>query len=380
MRYKRWCFGMLGFILAVLLFIMGVNYYADIYGYFTFQSGDYADVDFKIGSVNVYYRVFKANHILNFGDQYDAYILGGSKAGSFHPEKMQEMDGYRYYNLFEYHGTMTEYKLIVDFLLKHTDVKKIIISLSANEVSRLTFDSDADIMQIPAVWKDEPQLMEYLHFLTLDVTKGLQKIWDEMKNGKTVYTRNFTGGERDVQYLYPRRDADWDGFLAKNLLKNFDARMARLFKKNQKADYYDECLDIAGQIKAECDAAGVELEFWFTPTFISGMARFESTYFWDYLRELAQITNFWDFNGYSDINLNPSNYIDTDHCTYALADFVIDTISGKASYPGFGYYVTKDNVDEYLQKRKEDYNRLKQEYLETGTIALKSKDDASFIP
>lgn len=371
---------MLGFILAVLLFISGVNYYADIYGYFTFQSGDYADIDFKVGTDETYYRVLKGNHILNFGDQYDAYVLGGSKAGSYRAEKLQEMDGYRYYNLFEYHGTMPEYKVIVDFLLKHTNVKKIIICMGGKETDRLSYKSDADVMQIPAVWKDEPQIAEYIHFLTFDVTKGLKKIWDEFQNGKSVYTENYLHGERNLNLMYERRNINIDYYVQRNVLIDFPERLEKLFTTNSKDVYSRECLNLVKQIKAECKAAGVELQFWFNPTFVSGLTNIESTYFWNYMRDFAQITDYWDFNGYSGINMNPYNYLDQAHCTYEVSDLVIDTVAGKASYPGFGYHVTKKNVDEYLQKRREDYNRLKAEYKETGTIQLQGIDDDSYIP
>ncbi len=380
MQYRKWCFGMLGFILAVLLFIAGVNYYADIYGYFAFQSGDYADIDFKVGTAETYYRVLKANHILNFGDQYDAYILGGSKTGTYTAEKLKELDGYRYYNLFEFHGTMTEYKTTVDFLLKHTDVKKIIICLGSRESSRLVYDSDSDVMQLPAVMTGKSRIAEYIHFLTFDVTEGLKKIADQIRNGKTVYTENYTDGERNVDNLYASRAKNPDRYVRKKTLEDFQTRLQALFTSPVRDPYYQECLDLAEQIKAECDAAGVELQFWFSPTFVSGLSTIESPYFWNYMRGLAQITDYWDFNGYSDINLNPYNYLDHAHCTYEVAELVVDTVAGKASYPGFGYHVTRDNVDEYLLKREEDYNRLKQEYLETGTIQLQGIDDDSYIP
>lgn len=379
MRYKRWCFGMLAAILAVLLFIAGVNYYADLYGYFTYQSGDYADIDFKISESSTYCRVLKANHVLHFGDQYDAYILGGSKTGSCRTEKLQEADGYRYYNLYEPHGTLTEYKTIVDFLLKHTDAKKIIVCMNGREPNRLTYNSKADVMQIPAVWKDEPQIAEYVHFLTLDVTEGLKKLWNEFRNGKSDPSVNRTGGERNLDRQYGLRKADADSYVKKNLLNGLSRRLNTIFTKNHKAPYYRECLNLIRQIKTECGAAGVEVQFWFNPTFLTGLNNIESTYFWNYLRDLAQITDYWIFNGYDDINLNPYNYLDPSHCGYEVSDLMIDTVAGKASYPGFGYHVTRDNVSEYLQQREADYNRLKQEFLETGTVQLPGIDDASYI-
>ena len=41
--------------------------------------------------------------------------------------------------------------------------------------------------------------------------------------------------------------------------------------------------------------------------------------------------------------------------------------------------ITKDNIDKYIQNRRESYQKLKKEYEETGTVQLQTKEDESYI-
>ena len=60
---------------------------------------------------------------------------------------------------------------------------------------------------------------------------------------------------------------------------------------------------------------------------------------------------------------------------------MLDIRYGKdANGDGFGILLTKDNVHEYLDQRRDDYNRLKEEYETTGTLQLPGMDDPSFLP
>ncbi|MDO4345099.1 MAG: hypothetical protein Q4C50_09885 [Eubacteriales bacterium] len=378
MQYKKWCFGILGVIAAVVLFIAGMNYFVDPFGYFTFQSGDYNDVDFKILDTQHYQRVLKLQHVLHFKDQYDAYILGGSKTGAFCTEKLQEMDGYRYYNMYEFQGTLPEYEMLVEFLLENAAPKKIIVNFSGAEVHRIVNNNESVVMQNPALLTGESQIGEYLDFLMKDVRSSFEVLADQVKNGKPETVHNYTGGERNLDALYNSRRGNTQ-MTAGNVLRNYESRLERIFADTNQAKYSAECLEVLQNIKSMCDENGVELMVWFAPTFITGTMDYEGTAYREYLRKVAAITDFWDFGGYNDITMNPYNFFDWGHCYYEVADLVIDTVAGKDSYEGFGYHVTPENVNEYLKERQAQFEKLKQEYLETGTVALGSMEDESWI-
>ena len=125
MTTKKWCISFVCIILAALLFIMSVNYFYDPYGYFRSQSGDCYDLD-----ENDYLREQKAEHIKHISDQYDAYLIGGSKAGALRTDKLKELDGYNYYNCWVLSGNFQDYEAYTKYIVEHKKAKKVLLQIS----------------------------------------------------------------------------------------------------------------------------------------------------------------------------------------------------------------------------------------------------------
>lgn len=376
MKFKKWNIAFLGLICGVLAMVAAINYFVDPFGYFAFRSGDYEAIDFPVDTT-YFQRGLKTNHVLNFSEDYDAYLIGGSKAGSYQAETLQELDGYRYYNLYETGGSFYEYELATEFLIKYANPKKIVLNISGGEVRFLKRDQEDMSYRIPAVMTGESQLQEFLDFLFLDISESFDRLKERM-GGKEYFELTSTG-QRNLTKYYQAIAEDWDTYTQKQVLADFDAHMKTLFTTNQADKYYDECLDYMKSIKKICDANGVELLVIVAPSFIGEMSEHDSTYYREYLQRLAWITDYWDFSGYHEINLNPYNYYNEGHFYYEMTELIVDTINGTDSYPGFGFYVTKDNVAEHMADRQADYDLLKQEYKETGTIQLQGREDQSCL-
>ena len=378
MNYKKWNIGVLCLVLAVFAALASVNYFVDPFGYFSFQSGDYEAIDFPVDTT-YYQRELKAQHILHYADQYDAYLIGGSKSGSYRAEKLSELDGYRYYSLYEAGGSFYEYELETEFLLEHADPKKIVLSISGGEVNYLKRNQEDITVKVPAILTGESRFQEMLKFLFMDVTESIDRLKERL-NGKSYAELTMTG-ERNLSRYYQKIESGQDmvQYTREAVLDTFDARMKTLFRTDKEAAYIQESLASLRRIKELCDENGVALMVIVAPSFISEMGKFESSYFRNYLNEIALITDYWDFSGFHDIDLNPYNFYNDGHFYYEVADLVIDTITGKDSYPGFGFYVTKENAAEHLAGREAEYEKLREEYLETGTIRLFGQEDASCL-
>ena len=146
MTTKKWCISFVCIILAALLFIMGVNYFYDPYGYFRSQSGDCYDLD-----ENDYLREQKAEHIKHFSDQYDAYLIGGSKAGALRTDKLKELDGYNYYNCWVLSGNFQDYEAYTKYIVEHTKAKKVLLQISTSEIKQFDRESRGAIYETPAM-------------------------------------------------------------------------------------------------------------------------------------------------------------------------------------------------------------------------------------
>lgn len=370
------------FVACLVLGIMGVNIFVDPFGYFHFQGGDYDRIDFGM-TTEQYLRYFKAEHIKNYADSYDAYIIGGSKTGAYRPEKLQELDGYRYYNCWINSGNFNDYLNYTKFIIDHTNAKKIILQLSGGEVRFFDRQSDGDMNVIPAEVMGTSQTLETFDYLFKDVRVGLGQLKDESIDKlnhveKTSYPNPITG-EKNLDKYYTAYEKDPNGFIQKYVLMNFDQQMKTLFTTDTKQPAYEQNLAALQEIKDLCDQNGIALQVILAPSFIGEMSEQDSSYYLDYLEKIVMITDVWDFSGYNDIDLNPYNFYNDGHFFYEVADLIVDTMAGKQQVADFGVYVTKENMMEHFQQRKADYERLQKEYQQTGTIALKGYNDSSKI-
>ena len=109
-------------------------------------------------------------------------------------------------------------------------------------------------------------------------------------------------------------------------------------------------------IKALCDENGVDLIVVAGPVFFSKRAEFECNAYYDYMEQLVEVVNVWDFTGITNINNNPHNFYDPTHYNDAVANEMIKTIFNDTQMnEEFGILLTNDNVEFYLYNRKKDF-------------------------
>ena len=376
MKSRKWNIIFFLWILMVLAGLAIFNYRLDPYGYFTFRSGDYDDIDFSFNLSVILPRYMKLNHVKNFPELHDAFLIGGSKAGAYDPAKLSELDGYSYYNMFVLGGNLKEYVLETDYLLKYAHPKKIILSLSGGEVLHEGLKQENLTYRYPAAETGKSEFVEYFSFLFKDPFQSYAKY---RRRTDLSFLEAPRTGERNLAVLYKRKRNKWIRQTKRNVLGSFDEHMSDLFTRDQDHAAIQYCLDSVKSIRDKCAKAGVELTVVMAPAFIGEMSEFESSSYRDYMIKLALITDYWDFSGYHDLDLNPWNFYNEGHFYREIGDAVIDVMRGENVYEGFGTYVTRENVMDHVARRKADYERLQAEYRESGTIQLQDMDDESCL-
>ena len=77
-------------------------------------------------------------------------------------------------------------------------------------------------------------------------------------------------------------------------------------------------------------------------------------------QKLASLTDYYDFSGLDSVTLNNYNYYEGVHYRYLVGDMIIKRIfdCGNINIPGdFGVLVTKKNVNEHIQKQKQELEK-----------------------
>ena len=367
MTAKKWSISFVIIIIIILLGIAILNVIVDPYDYFDGIDGINSNIH-----DNSYIRVFKANHIKKFGNNYDAYLIGGSKGGCYQSEKLKELDGYNYYNTFITCGNFEEYYIFSKFIIENTNAKKIILNLSGFEC---LFDVRTGLKQeTPAILTGKSEVAEFISFLFKNPKLSI----DEIRHSSATDRQN-DDGSRNLATYYKNRSENPEKYVNEKVIYDLDKDLKMMFEKFSTRTFssFPNDINYLRKIVNLCKENNVELLVINSPTPLTSRQDFESEVYINFLAQVAQVTDFWDFTSYNDINLNPYNFYDDAHAFYEVNELVIDTIKGTKSYEGFGKYVTKDNVYEYLQERRTDFYKLQKEYEETGTVKLGGYEDAS---
>ena len=362
MNAKKWTLAFVGLIVIAILAIMTLNYVVDPYKYFASQSGDYYDVD-----EDDYVREQKIEHIKKNPDKYDAYLIGGSKAGAIKTENLSKIDGYNYYNCWLLSGNFPDYLAYAKYIVENTSAKKILLQISTSELYEFNRTEKGTIYETPAEISGESKFAEVVSFLMKNPKIAIEELLDT----EPKYY-NKPSGERDLQKYYDYLNANIEGY-----------RYYLWYMKQQAEPYYkymdkevpedtetvNACIDILRQIKQLCDDNGVELQVFFGSLFAGQMVYYEGESFYDFLEQVVMVMDedVWCFNTYNDVALCVYNYYNPAHYFYEVGDLMIDTMAGKpCQYEGFGVKLNRENVGSEIVKRRKKLAEWKEFYKKNG--------------
>ena len=307
-------------------------------------------------------------------------MLGGSKAGVLSTERLSEYTGKNYYNFYVAYGCFSDYLTYASWLIDTVGIDEITLHLSSIEVQMFDRSQVNEIYEVPAFVNGDAWdiLLENLNYLCRNIETSVEYAMED-KTTKENGMDSLITGERNYSYPYQLIEKDEQKYIKKYVMPRYKQNLELLFEKGVEEPAMEANVEAFQELKALCDEKGVTLKVVIGPTFLAEIFKFESEDYYTYLRHLVDVTDIWDFSGFTPENLNPYNFINEGHYKNVVADAMVDTMYGKGSRENFGILLTKDNIDGYIQNRRESYQKLKKEYEETGTVQLQTKEDESYI-
>lgn len=365
MNDKKWIMGFgVIFILLIIAFVI-FNYTFDFYRYFHAKE---AQKFYFVPTV----RKVKMRHIEQNKDKYEGYILGGSKSGAINADLVSMYEGKNFYNLCVPIGSFTDYKAFTKYIAENTSANEIILHLGNIELFHYT------TTDVPATITNRKKdyIKEFASFLFMNPVQ----IIGELENATSRYT--YANGSLNYETVYDLYNKIGAKEFTETYVipKNYEYLAYKTFDGVQKELLeFNNNLVALGEIAEICRANDIELKVIIGPTFVYELQQYEGQDFWSYLRGIASITDFWDFSGFTDIGLNPCNFINEDHYNNKVADKMINVVYGKEKVEGFGEYVSGDNFDKYITKRAQKFDEMKAIYDETNEIKLFDENSSSYI-
>jgi hypothetical protein len=371
-RAKTWCLLFGSICVLAIVFIIAVNYFfLDAYGYFSDlpygQSGNS-----RAAAINAKIRYIRKNP-----DLYTGFIVGGSRTGVLDPALVSKYTGLSFYNLCFSEGDEGIYEDVINFLVENTQVKQIILQLNGQEISQSTISPKyyaLDLSMLSLVSELKMNLLS-------DCTRNLLNFVLRRQVFVPTIQKN---GMLDAIEKYSPEERVSLGFVEKNVLPYFQDNYRGIFtdKFEDNFPFLDFVPDSLERIKRKCLLHDVKLVIIVAPTAVEVLAHIESPVYYGFLQSVSRIGDFYNFSGFSKYNFNPYNFVDHAHYRREMGDKMLDIIFNKdpPTDDDWGLLLTPDNINEYLDRRKETYAALKAMYEKSGTMMLGAITDDSFIP
>lgn len=406
--------------MITVLLLTGVNYVVDPFYFFRWNEGISQDPG---NPTSANRRARTACLLKNSpSDTYQGIIVGGSKSWPISEELMRTYTGQNWLSCSVASGNFNDYENIIRYALQHQDLNEVVLHLSGYEVKGS--EASAEWYRMPEFVTTDNELNDILYYLFT----GFEESVNHLAEGTAPnLTERFTVEEPDpLQYSPLNEDNYWiaDGMgmheIADMNEESMDAATVRIqtavfsrlhyyygstvvwgeqdeYVKNQVLSYYGtslndrldrifnvtknlaekrECLRHLQNIIDLCEEYDVNLTVIVGAAFLGERAHYEGPEYWDYLYEVAQMTDFYDFSYFCDINMNPYNFYDYGHYLDFVAYVIIDNVFGDAVIP-FGHTVTAENVEDCISERQAYFYMLEREYQETGTVQLEERGSES---
>ena len=341
--------------------------------------------DWKKGEIaggEVIFREAKTQFISQKDVPYNAYILGGSKAGFLKPATFDLYSGKHFYNFYTDVGLFSNYERFSNYIIDRQgkNAQEILIHLSTYETNG--YDDAVYVpyeMQANIFLKAKSRLQ---FFKEKYLNSGY---FNNLRNFHRIQKSNIEpSGEINSSECEQKSAQNPEKFVETYVLNNFQVNLKKLFYEEPHLRFCKKDIEALKRIKRRCDENGTKLTVVIGAHFISAYADEFGSDFDAYLRDLVSVAGeVWTFCGFCGENRNPYNFVNAGHFWKFVGDKMIETMyspePNTRDMDSFGILLNADNIDEYIESQKQKWLALKAEYDATGTITLLGKSDASYL-
>lgn len=283
----------------------------------------------------------KTKYILSNPDKFDSLIFGSSRAGFV--DVTQLNDG-TYYNLCSSEAVPAEHLHILKVLKKNGFVPENVL-IFMDDISCFV-DPATHEQMLYRVPYPSGGLISHLKFYAkycdlITISESLEVIRNH-GSGDEGYTERYreNGSER-LDHVSTFDGTNQPGFWSAYFELRLDACIAEI----------QELVDF-------CDENDIELRIVTNPLYYKTYAIGVENGYLDFLEALADVTEYYNFSGYSDVTTYDGNYYETSHFTAGVTRMMMDVVyhdwcDENLLSQGFGVKVTAENKREVITLLRE---------------------------
>ena len=324
---------------AVAAVIAGFNVAVDPFGVFGDRFLVYWSYDMTQNP-----RVAKIAFLDKNYKKYDSYIVGSSKTSSYSVKKLNEYTGASFYNMIMYGGDLYDAQKTAEYVIDHYNVKNLILNIGIEESVQYDQEDDPTKGNLHAKVDGGNEWLFMLKYAFLNPQYAFDKLTAYSRRGylptkDEVFipeTGVYNKAVRDVEDV----NADRDFYIwreKRNDLMNADKAVASV-----------------AAVKKKCDEKGIDLKVIASPLFDTEIQDYNYEQLCSYWQKLAQVTDIYDFTGYSGISMDARYFYDDAHFRNCVGDMALAYIYGDDSVyipESFGHITTAENAYEFARER-----------------------------
>lgn len=330
----RFLFRLFLFVFLLGIIVIPINVMIDPYNVF------HAD-EIRDNGVEPNKNYIKTKYVIEHQDEYDSYLFGSSRAGFIDVSSLP--DG-TWYNLSYSEGVPAEQVDTLRALIVNGEIPKQVY-LSLDNISYLVSPQYHEKQLYRKAFPFVGSLNEKIGFFTsyLDTITTLESL---------SVIRNYEGDTKELQRrMYSTGCEDL----------NTDIVFDEENKEAYWATYYSPRVDESiAEIQEFCDickAHNIKLTVFTNPMYVTTYEKSIKNEYLDFLERLSEVTDYYNFSGYNRISMDDSYYFETSHFKPEAGEIIMDIMENGSNedevlIQGFGAYVTKENVSDFISTLK----------------------------
>lgn len=315
------------FILFILTLEIAVPMLVDPYNIFHWRQ-------IRDNGVEPNSNYIKMQYILHNPDKFDSFLFGSSRTGFINVEHIPEGT---WYNMSYSEGLPEEHLENLRELIAHGIIPKNVM-IGVDNISCFVDPQihEKQFYRIP--YPRENKLSFYANYFSI---RGVLK-------------------SLDVSLHHEVMDPDYVERYYRSGTTLRDPSQAGQWKEDAPywEYYYKDCLGDAvlsiRRIAELCEKYDINLIVFTNPIYYKTYQESKQYGYEQFLEWISDPVDYYNFSGINPITTDRMNYYESSHYTEEIGDLIIDRIFHGVTDPelesqGFGYYVTKENVQEFKE-------------------------------
>lgn len=344
MTVKKWILVFLGALLGAATLLAVCNVVVDPFGVFGDRIFQWYAYDMTQNP-----RVAKIAYLDQHHGNYNAYVIGSSKASSLSVDALNGYTGDSWYNMTWYGGDLLDERQLVQYLLENYQVERILLTIDPECANLYDEGGQSDLRQaMHGKVCGENGLLFYGRYLFANLGYAWDKLVSWAGRGylpdeDTVYVPQTGVYDKTLRDSSPIHDLD--SYLG------YEGMSTTL--ESASMGYIDQAIADIQAIQALCQEHGVEFDMVGVPVSQVEFAAYPREGVEEFWTRAAQIDDFYAFWGYNSVNGDLRYFYDVQHFRNNAGDMVLATLFGDETVyvpQDFGLHTTPDTVAQAIER------------------------------